>query len=67
MVQQNESFNYLRYPDNYIMDSWPMDGGDLSKNKPRLSSDEELATLSLLYEACKVTHIKKGLLFLIIF
>ncbi|XP_050989121.1 grainyhead-like protein 3 homolog [Labeo rohita] len=53
MVQQNESFNYLRYPDNYIMDSWPMDGGDLSKNKPRLSSDEELATLSLLYEACK--------------
>ncbi|KAL0170097.1 hypothetical protein M9458_034693, partial [Cirrhinus mrigala] len=53
MVQQNESFNYLRYPDNYIMDSWPMDSGDLSKTKPRLSSDEELATLSLLYEACK--------------
>ncbi|XP_059376398.1 grainyhead-like protein 3 homolog [Carassius carassius] len=54
MVQQNESFNYLRYPDNYIMDSWPsMDSGDLSKTKPRMSSDEELATLSLLYEACK--------------
>ncbi len=57
MVQQNESFNYLRYPDNYIMDSWSgMDSGDLSKTKPRLSSDEELATLSLFYETCKVTQ-----------
>uniref|UniRef100_A0A8C1WHU3 Grainyhead-like transcription factor 3 n=1 Tax=Cyprinus carpio TaxID=7962 RepID=A0A8C1WHU3_CYPCA len=60
MVQQNESFNYLRYPDNYIMDSWPsMDSGDLSKTKPRLSSDEELATLSLLYEACKTPKEQK--------
>lgn len=57
MVQQNESFNYLRYPDNYIMDSWSgMDSGDLSKTKPRQSSDEELATLSLFYETCKVTQ-----------
>ncbi|XP_016385388.1 grainyhead-like protein 3 homolog [Sinocyclocheilus rhinocerous] len=60
MVQQNESFNYLRYPDNYVMDSWPsMDSGDLSKTKPRLSSDEELATLSLLYEACKTPKEQK--------
>ncbi len=28
----------------------------LSKTKPRLSSDEELATLSLFYETCKVTQ-----------
>ncbi len=57
MVQQNESFNYLRYTDNYAMDSWSgMDSGDLGKTKPRLSSDDELATLSLFYEACKVTQ-----------
>lgn len=57
MVQQIESFNYLRYPDNHVMDSWPcMDSSDLSKTKPRLPSDEEFATLSFLYEACKVTQ-----------
>ncbi|XP_016124025.1 grainyhead-like protein 3 homolog isoform X1 [Sinocyclocheilus grahami] len=60
MVKQKESFNYLRYPDNYIMDSWPcMDSSDISKTKPRLSSDEELATLSLLYEVCKTPKEQK--------
>ncbi|KAK2878731.1 hypothetical protein QQF64_011146 [Cirrhinus molitorella] len=60
MVQQNESFNYLRYPDNYIMDSWPgLDAGDFSKTKPKISSDEELATLSLLYEVCKTPKDQK--------
>lgn len=47
MVQQNESFSYLRYSDNYIMDSWPyMD--DLSRAKT-----EE--ALNNVYEMCKVT------------
>ncbi|XP_030642909.1 grainyhead-like protein 3 homolog [Chanos chanos] len=33
MVLQNESFNYPRYPDSYMMDSWPyMDSTDLNKN-----------------------------------
>uniref|UniRef100_A0A8C1A3J5 Grainyhead-like transcription factor 3 n=1 Tax=Cyprinus carpio carpio TaxID=630221 RepID=A0A8C1A3J5_CYPCA len=60
MVQQIESFNYLRYPDNHVMDSWPcMDSSDLSKTKPRLPSDEEFATLSFLYEACKTPKEQK--------
>ncbi|XP_056623882.1 grainyhead-like protein 3 homolog [Triplophysa dalaica] len=45
MVQQNESFSYLRQSENYIMDSWPyMD--DLSRSKT-----EE--ALNNLYETCK--------------
>lgn len=47
MVQQNESFSYLRQSENYIMDSWPyMD--DLSRSKT-----EE--ALNNLYETFKVT------------
>lgn len=50
MVQQNESFSYLRYSDNYIMDSWPyMD--DLSRTK----TEEALN----LYETCKTPKDQK--------
>lgn len=50
MVQQNESFSYLRYSDNYMMESWPYED---DKTKPRLSSDEDLA-IELFYDPCKV-------------
>ncbi|KAK9959967.1 hypothetical protein ABG768_010050 [Culter alburnus] len=49
MVQQNESFSYLRYPDNYMMESWSYED---DKTKPRLSSDEDLA-IELFYDHCK--------------
>ncbi|XP_051725273.1 grainyhead-like protein 3 homolog [Ctenopharyngodon idella] len=49
MVQQNESFSYLRYPDNYMMESWSYED---DKTKPRLSSDEDLA-IELFYDPCK--------------
>lgn len=52
MVQQNESFNYLRYSENYMMDSWPYED-DISKSKPRLQSDEDLA-IDIFYDTCKV-------------
>ncbi|XP_052000862.1 grainyhead-like protein 3 homolog [Xyrauchen texanus] len=59
MVQQNESFSYSCYSDNYIMDSWPyVDSGDLVKTKPRLSSDDDLA-LNLLYDTCKTQKEQK--------
>lgn len=46
MVLQNESFNYSRYTDNYLMESWAYDS-DLSKPK------EDFTALSFLYEQCK--------------
>ncbi|XP_052009987.1 grainyhead-like protein 3 homolog [Xyrauchen texanus] len=59
MVQQNESFSYSRYSDNYIMDSWPyVDSGELNKNKARLSSDDEL-TRNLIYDTCKTPKEQK--------
>lgn len=57
MVQQNESFSHIRTYESYVMDYWAnMDNGNLSKTKPRLASDEDLATLNLLYDACKVAQ-----------
>ncbi|KAK7142287.1 hypothetical protein R3I94_011839 [Phoxinus phoxinus] len=53
MVQQNESFNYLRYSDNYMMDSWPYED-EISKTKPRLQSDEDLA-IDIFYDTCKTS------------
>ncbi|XP_076151663.1 grainyhead-like protein 3 homolog [Alosa pseudoharengus] len=47
MVLQNESFNYSRYTDSYLMDSWGYADADLSKTK------EDLTAFSFLYEQCK--------------
>ncbi|TRY99321.1 hypothetical protein DNTS_029687 [Danionella cerebrum] len=56
IVPQNESLNYLRYQDSYIMDYWAnMDNNNLSKTKP----NEDLNTLNLLYDACKPTKEQK--------
>nr|XP_021323104.1 grainyhead-like protein 3 homolog isoform X3 [Danio rerio] len=60
MVQQNESFSHIRTYESYVMDYWTnMDSGNLSKTKPRLASDEDLATLNLLYDACKPSKEQK--------
>lgn len=60
MVQQNESFSHIRTYESYVMDYWAnMDNGNLSKTKPRLASDEDLATLNLLYDACKPSKEQK--------
>ncbi|XP_026887328.2 grainyhead-like protein 3 homolog isoform X2 [Electrophorus electricus] len=54
MVLQNETFNYSRYPDTFLMDSWNyMDSVDISKAKPRPPTDEDLASISFIYDTCK--------------
>ncbi|XP_065144315.1 grainyhead-like protein 3 homolog [Paramisgurnus dabryanus] len=54
MVQQNESFSYQRYSDNYIMDSWHyMESGDLSTK----TKNED--ALNLLYDSCKTPKDQK--------
>ncbi|XP_076834416.1 grainyhead-like protein 3 homolog [Brachyhypopomus gauderio] len=60
MILQNESFNYPRYPDSFLMDSWSyMDNADMSKARPRLHTDEDLASISFIYDTCKTQKEQK--------
>ncbi|KAL7861627.1 hypothetical protein SRHO_G00130680 [Serrasalmus rhombeus] len=60
MILQNESFNYPRYLDSYLMDSWSyMDGVDISKAKPKLSTDDDLTSIPLFYDTCKTPKDQK--------
>lgn len=55
---QNESFNYQRYS-NYIMDSWAYPDNsmsDLSRTKTRLSPEDDLTAIPMLYDQCKKDH-----------
>ncbi|XP_028853257.1 grainyhead-like protein 3 homolog isoform X2 [Denticeps clupeoides] len=53
LVLQNECFNYPWYTDSYAMDTWNYMDSDMHKPKPRMATEEDLATLSYLYEQCK--------------
>ncbi|KAI1895086.1 hypothetical protein AGOR_G00102660 [Albula goreensis] len=65
MVLQNESFNSQRYYDNYIMDSWKSytDGTlvDPDRARARLSSEDDITTLSLLCDPFKTPKEQKML------
>ncbi|KAJ8385540.1 hypothetical protein AAFF_G00184940 [Aldrovandia affinis] len=58
MVLQNESYNSQRFYDNYIMDSWKSytDGplSDSDRTRTRLSSEDDITTLSLLCDPFKI-------------
>ncbi|KAI4897032.1 hypothetical protein NFI96_014395 [Prochilodus magdalenae] len=59
MILQNESFSYPRHPDSYLMDSWSyMDSVDISKVKPKLSTDDDLG-IPLFYDTCKTPKEQK--------
>ncbi|KAL2098457.1 hypothetical protein ACEWY4_004937 [Coilia grayii] len=54
MVLQNESFNYSRYADSYLMEPWG------SYSEPDLSkAREDLSAFSFIYEQCKTPKDQK--------
>uniref|UniRef100_A0A3B1IT07 Grainyhead-like protein 3 homolog n=1 Tax=Astyanax mexicanus TaxID=7994 RepID=A0A3B1IT07_ASTMX len=59
MILQNENFNYPRYPDSYLMDSWSyLDSVDI-KTKPKLSTEDDLSSIPLYFDTCKTPKEQK--------
>lgn len=58
MVLQNESYNSQRFYDSYIMDTWKSYGDgsmvDPDRAKTRLSSEDDITSISLLCDPFKV-------------
>ncbi|XP_067310626.1 grainyhead-like protein 3 homolog isoform X1 [Pseudorasbora parva] len=61
MVQQNESFNYLRYPDNYMMDSWPYEDRTSNSSSPELATLENAQIMKILSDNIPFSHVKQPL------